>query len=156
MSWHPNTAASGLHWASVQTTVDLTQSTANITWGNESVAAEGGEYRVCFCTSTPLSSLSPFCWHCLPCPKKRNHEEPNERKELRDSWTVKGTDTAESGEPCNSQNPHRFTTDAGTLTIFGPRPAHAPWALQFGGEGNDTATHALVDSAEPEKGHVFL
>lgn len=59
---------------------------------------------------------------------------------------------AGSEEPCNSQNPHRFTTDAGTLTIKGPRPAHAPWALQFGGEGNDTATHVLVDSAKPEKG----
>eukprot|EP00913_Durusdinium_trenchii_P024286 g22800.t1 len=100
----------GLHWASDLTLVDSNGTTANVSWGNESVAAEGGEYRVCFCTE------------------------------------------AGSEEPCNSQNPHRFTTDAGTLTIKGPRPAHAPWALQFGGEGNDTATHVLVDSAEPEKG----
>ena len=105
----------GLHWASVGTDVDATGVTANVTWGNQTVAAEGGHYRVCFCTLT-------------------------------------------FGEPCSSQVPHRFTTDAGTLTINGPRPAHAPWAVQFGGDGDDVATHVLVDSSEPELGlgHAIL
>ncbi|CAE7774243.1 unnamed protein product [Symbiodinium necroappetens] len=105
----------GLHWASVGTFVSAGGTLANVTWGNQTVAAEGGHYRVCFCTLG-------------------------------------------FGEPCNSQVPHRFTTDAGTLTVNGPRPAHAPWAVQFGGEGNDTASHVLVDSAEPEKGlgHALL
>ena len=100
----------GLHWASVATSTDASATLANVSWGNQSVSAEGGFYKVCFCTA------------------------------------------AAGAEPCSSQNIHRFTTDAGTLTIKGPRPAHAPWALQFGAEGNDSATHVLVDSSEPEKG----
>ena len=102
----------GLHWASVGTSVDAWGVTANVTWGNQTVAAEGGHYRVCFCT----------------------------------------LGITDAQEPCNSQVPHRFTTDAGTLTINGPRVAHAPWAVQFGGEGDDIVSHVLVDSAEPEKG----
>ena len=105
----------GLHWASVGTSVDAGGRLANVTWGSQTVAAEGGHYRVCFCTLV-------------------------------------------FGEPCNSQVPHRFTTDAGTLTVNGPRPTHTPWAVQFGGGGADIASHVLVDSAEPEKGlgHALL
>jgi len=53
---------------------------------------------------------------------------------------------------CVAQYAYRFATRAGTLEVSGPLPAHAPWTLQIGGKGNDTATSVAIDSAEPEKG----
>eukprot|EP00930_Biecheleria_cincta_P035475 TRINITY_DN24396_c0_g2_i1.p1 TRINITY_DN24396_c0_g2~~TRINITY_DN24396_c0_g2_i1.p1 ORF type:complete len:4398 (+),score=706.18 TRINITY_DN24396_c0_g2_i1:1156-13194(+) len=105
----------GLHWATEgDAVVNAERTEASFTWGTQTVAAQGGHYRVCFCT-------------------------------YRGSM-------AGDVDTCSSQNAHRFTTDAGTLTINGPRPAHAPWAMQLGGNGRDIATKVLVDSSEPEKG----
>ncbi|CAK0804120.1 unnamed protein product, partial [Prorocentrum cordatum] len=41
---------------------------------------------------------------------------------------------------------------AGELTIFGPRPAHAPWAVQFGSAAREVSTAVAMDTAEPDSG----
>lgn len=109
----------GLHWAAYPTYVSPDRGNATFDWGGSAVGAQGGFFRVCWCTER---------------------------------------DSPPGADPCTWDFPHRFAADAGTLMVRGPKPVHAPWAITFGGPGNDTTTGMVLDTTEKEKGlhHTVL